>query len=441
MRKEGGFGIWTLTFLVVASMVGAGVFTTSGFTLASLRDPWLVLGAWLAGGVVALAGAYSYGRLVRLIPESGGEYAFLSRAAHPFLGFVAGWVSLLAGFSGAIAFAATTMESYLPLPEGVPKGTVAVAVVLLGAGLHGYYRSAGAVTQNLSVMVKLGLIVAFIVVAGVDWGGGDWKGQGLPAEADPAPWWLSFAQALVWISLSYSGFNAAVYVAGEAKSPAVVAKALLSGTGIVVAMYLLLNGAFVLAPASEDIAGQPDVAAVAAEAIGGPWLAGAVRGVIALALFTSVLSMMMAGPRVYAKMADDGFLPQALCLRPDRHWPPVMLQAAIAIGMILAATLQDLLEIPRADPVTLGGGLGGLLVHAGEPEKAAGRRTGAPGIVRGRDPALGGPAGRTGSLAGPRHGADGGRRRRDVPGERKGATQAQPRPLNGTGHGAGADTS
>ena len=343
IRRNSSFGIWTLTFLVVASMVGAGVFTTSGLSLASLRDPSLVLWAWLVGGLVALAGAYSYGLLVRLIPESGGEYAFLSRAAHPFLGFMAGWVSLLAGFSGAIAFAATTLESYLPFGSMLPKGTVAVTAVLLGAGLHGFYRTAGVVTQNLSVVIKLGLILVFIVIAGVDWGGGDWMGEALPVEADTAPWWLAFAQALVWISLSYSGFNAAVYVAAEAKSPGVVAKALLAGTVAVVVMYLLLNAAFVLAPAPADIAGQPDVAARAARAIGGANLEAAVRGVIVLALFTSVLSMMMAGPRVYAKMADDGFLPRQLRLRPDCHWPPVMLQAAIAIGMILVASLQDLL--------------------------------------------------------------------------------------------------
>ena len=146
-----------------------------------------------------------------------------------------------------------------------------------------------------------------------------------PAASEAGPWGLAFAEALVWISLSYSGFNAAVYVAAEAKAPKVVAKALLVGTVAVVVMYLLLNAAFVLAPPPADIAGQPDVAARAARAIGGANLETAVRGVIGLALFTSVLSMMMAGPRVYAKMAEDGFLPPQLRLHPGRHWPPVLL--------------------------------------------------------------------------------------------------------------------
>ena len=103
------FGFWTLTFLVIANMIGAGVFATSGFALHDLGSPHVVILAWAVGGVIALAGAFSYGRLVRAMPESGGEYLFLSRAAHPMLGFVAGWVSLIAGFSGAIAFAATAL--------------------------------------------------------------------------------------------------------------------------------------------------------------------------------------------------------------------------------------------------------------------------------------------------------------------------------------------
>ena len=338
-----GFGFWTLTFLVVANMIGAGVFTTSGFTLDELRSPGLVLAAWLVGGVVALAGACSYGSLVRLIPESGGEYVFLART-HPFIGFTAGWVSMLAGFSGAIALAATTLELYLPMGETVPSGTVAVFVIVLGASLHGLHRHLGATAQNLSVLLKLGLLGAFLLWAAFHWSDGNWQGAALPRSSITAPWYLAFAQSLVWISLSYAGFNAAVYVADEARSSSGVARSLLAGTGLVIVLYLLLNASFVFAPAPEEIAGYPDVAARAAEAIGGPKMAGTIRGIIVLALFTSVLSMMMAGPRVYAKMAEDGLLPSVLQLHPDRHWPPVLLQAVLAVTIILLAGLRDLLS-------------------------------------------------------------------------------------------------
>ncbi len=151
-----GFGFWTLTFLVVANMIGAGVFTTSGFTLASLGDPWIVLLAWFVGGLVALCGAFSYGILIQRMPASGGEYVFLSRAVHPFAGFMAGWISLLAGFSGAIAFAAVALESYLP--GDFPAKLPAVGVVVLGAALHGGRRWLGVGVQNTAVILKLFLI-------------------------------------------------------------------------------------------------------------------------------------------------------------------------------------------------------------------------------------------------------------------------------------------
>ncbi|MFT6181284.1 MAG: APA family basic amino acid/polyamine antiporter [Akkermansiaceae bacterium] len=332
-----GFGFWTLTFLVVANMIGAGVFTTSGFTLASLGDPWLVLLAWLIGGLIALCGAFSYGLLIQRMPSSGGEYLFLSEAVHPFAGFVAGWVSLLAGFSGAIAFAAVALESYLP--GSFPAKLPAVAVILLGAFLHGAKRWLGAGVQNTAVILKLVLLAIFLGwgASSIDWGSPSTKS--LTSDAGILP----FAQALVWISLSYSGFNAAVYVAGEATASRVVARSLVTGTTLVVILYLLLNAAFVLGAPAAEISGQADVAARAARSIGGASFETFTRVVISLALVTSVLSMMMAGPRVYGKMAEDGIIPKVFILREDRVWPAILLQTGLALILVLAGTLQDLL--------------------------------------------------------------------------------------------------
>ena len=332
------FGFWTLTFLVVANMIGAGVFTTSGFTLASLGDPWLVLLAWLMGGLIALCGAFSYGLLVRRMPVSGGEYVFLSKAMHPFVGFVAGWVSLLAGFSGAIAFAAVALESYLPgsFPAKIP----AAGVIVLGAFLHGAKRWFGAGVQNSAVILKLLLLVVFLGwgAFAIDWG----SESSRSLESDGGL--LAFAQALVWISLSYSGFNAAVYVAGEATAPRVVARALIVGTGLVVLLYLFLNAVFVLGAPAAEIAGQADVAARAAKWIGGAGFEAFTRVVISLALVTSVLSMMMAGPRVYGKMAEDGVIPKIFILRKDRVWPAVLLQMGLALMLVFAGNLMELLS-------------------------------------------------------------------------------------------------
>lgn len=335
-------GQLTLVCLVVANMIGVGVFTTSGFALAELGSPHRVMLAWLIGGLVALAGALSYAGLARRVLESGGEYVFLARLVHPLAGFVAGWVSLLAGFTGAIALAALAFEAYAAplLPEWLPPNTLAITVIALASFLHGARVEAGAVAQNTVVLLKLGLILGFIayaLFAGA--------ATGPPAPAPAMPFSVSaFAGALVWISLSYSGFNAAVYVAGEARQAAAnVPRALWLGTLLVTGIYLALNATFLYLPPYAAVVNRADVAAAAAFAIGGTALEAAIRAVIMLALLTSVFSMMMAGPRVYARMADDGLFPAFCRFEGPAPRAAIALQAGLAVAVVLITDLRGLL--------------------------------------------------------------------------------------------------
>jgi APA family basic amino acid/polyamine antiporter len=344
-------GVWSLALLVVASMIGAGVFTTSGFALADLGTPSRVLWAWAVGGCIALCGAVSYGALARHMTESGGEYLFLSRVVHPAAGFVAGWVSLLAGFTGAIAFAATAFESYvLPgetRPDWLPPGATAVGLILLCALLHGVRVRPGVVSQNVQVALKLGLLTTFLIFAAARLGDETWRGGPVLTEAGAVPGFdaLAFATTLMWISLSYSGFNAAIYIAGEAHEPArSVPRAMVVATAGVMALYLALNAVFVAAPAPEEIAGRENVATVAALAVGGDPLAEAVRWIIALALVTSVSSMILTGPRVYAKMAEDGMFVPGLRRAVASPLRAVWLQAGLAAIVVLVSNLQELLS-------------------------------------------------------------------------------------------------
>jgi amino acid transporter len=352
------YGFYTLTFLVIANMIGAGVFTTSGYSLASLGSPWIVILAWVVGGLIATAGAASYGMLSRVMPESGGEYLFLSRAAHPLLGYIAGWVSLLAGFSGAIAFAAVTLEQYLIpqelRPAWLPGGGLAIAAIILSALVHGLRPRFGALTQNVAVLLKLILLATIFTVAAYQIASTPASLNVTPSELSQhaagqeglVPWGLifAFAGSLVWISLSYSGFNAAVYVAGEVENPQhVIPRALITGTILVAVIYVLLNAIFVLGPPADQIAGQAEVAAIAAHWLGGARLEEFVRWTISLCLLTSVFSMMMAAPRVYAKMAEDGLLPGWLRFQGDSPWSATIAQAIVAIGLVLMSDLQGLL--------------------------------------------------------------------------------------------------
>jgi len=339
-------GKFALVSLVVASMIGAGVFTTSGFALADLGTPDRVMAVWLLGGLIAVLGALSYGLIARQVIESGGEYVYLARNIHPLAGFIAGWISMLAGFSGAIAFAATAFEVYLLPADGsaiVPENAVAIALVTLAAILHGFVPRWGVTTQTFIVTLKLGALVIFVAIA-------VWLNAGVPAEALPASLTTppfsttAIAATLVWVFLSYSGFNAAVYLAEETREPARdVPQAMLRGTLIVTVVYLGLNAVFIYTAPTEIVAGAPNVAYVVAGYLGDKWFSEAVRVVILLALFTSVMSMVMAGPRVYAKMADDGLLP-ATFKTDGGMQRAVLLQAVLAIAIVLVSGLRELLS-------------------------------------------------------------------------------------------------
>jgi APA family basic amino acid/polyamine antiporter len=341
-RRNPGLGQLSLVCLVVANMIGVGVFTTSGFALAELGSAHRVMLAWVVGGLIAFTGALSYAGLAQRVLESGGEYVFLARLVHPLAGFVAGWVSLLAGFTAAIAFAALAFETYAAplLPVAVPANALAIAIIALSAVLHGVRVQTGAAAQNAVVLLKLALIGAFIIYCLA-------AGLASPPPAPPPASEFSmaaFAGVLVWVSLSYSGFNAAVYVTGEAREAGrTVPRALSIGTLLVTGVYLLLNAAFLYLAPHAAVAGRADVAAAAALAIGGPWLETAIRVVIMLALTTSVFSMMMAGPRVYARMADDGFFPRAWGYRGAAPRAAIALQAVLAVAVVLISDLRGLL--------------------------------------------------------------------------------------------------
>lgn len=331
-----GIGLPSAVCLVVANMIGVGVFTTSGFALADLHTPERVLFAWTLGGAIAVLGALSYGALARRISESGGEYLFLTHTMHPVVGFLAGWVSLLAGFTAPIAAAAWGLQAYLGVAADQPW--VGTAAILLAGVLHGVWRAPGLITQNLLVALKL-LLIAGIIVFGL---------LRLPGQAPdvtpPMPGVGVFAVSLVWISFSYSGWNAAVYVAGEVRDPQRgLPRALLFGTLLVMGFYLALNTVFVYAAPVNELAGRQDIGAVAAAALGGETFAWFVRAVIAIALFTSVSGMVMAGPRVYAKMADDGVFPRIFSMRRTTPAAAVWFQVALALVALWISTLRDLL--------------------------------------------------------------------------------------------------
>lgn len=365
--------------VVAASMIGAGVYTTSGFSLGDLGSPVYVIVAWAIGGLIAICGAICYGALARQFTESGGEYLFLSRAIHPAAGMMAGWVSLLAGFTGAMAFAATTFESYfrelnIDAVHRIPAHGIALALILLAAIVHSLGLRRGTHIQNAVVVIKLVLIALFLAVAYSTLS--TWQGMtpspevGAPSEdkvAALSTWQftLVFANALTWISLSYSGFNAAVYMTSEIDQPERnVPRAMVMATVGVTILYLLLNAIFVFAPAVGEVANKPNVATLAAESIGrqiqargydwGHLISGLVRIAILTGLATSVLALMQTGPRVYQKMAADRLLPGWVIGRSPaaastasgsgHSLPAIWIQTILAMIVVCVTTLRTQLD-------------------------------------------------------------------------------------------------
>lgn len=348
-KAKQAFSLWTLVALVVGNAVGAGIYTTSGFSLTELGSrEWVVL-AWFVAGLIALTGALSYGMLVKGITESGGEYLFLSRSIHPLAGFVAGWISLLAGFPGAIAFAASAFEAYaraaIPWLAVLVDDALAVSVVLLAGLIHIVRVRVGVKVHEWVVAVMLAVLGLIIVWAAYAFASESYIVN--QANGSLVAFNLfAFANSLVWISLSYSGFNAAAYVAGEVyDARRTVPRGMVIGTLVTMLLCVLINAIMLYGSAPEAIRGQPEIAAIAAESMAGAWGRRFVELVIAISLLTSITAMVLAGPRVYAKMAEDGALPalfKATLGEPPRA--SIALQVVTALGLVLIADLRELMS-------------------------------------------------------------------------------------------------
>lgn len=341
----GKIGFWGAFSLLVSNMLGTGVFTTSGFSLGGMGDSRYVLLAWLVGGAVALAGGLSYAALGLFYRQSGGEYLVLARAIHPVAGFLAGWVSLIAGFSAPIAVAALALEAYAGMENAYWLG--ASAIVLSGV-LHGTTLRYGVGFQTAAVALKVAAILVFLAVAAMALDFSPLLGaftSGAGAFDQEFNGWGSFFTALIWISFSYTGWNAAIYVVDDLKLPERdLRKSCLWAVALVTLLYVLLNAVFLFSAPPELLSNQAEVGRVAARFLGGPRLEFFLSLIVCWAILTSISAMVLVGPRVYAKMAQDGLFPQVFAA--DRGQIPmfsVCFQVALALAAYSLAGLGELM--------------------------------------------------------------------------------------------------
>jgi APA family basic amino acid/polyamine antiporter len=379
-----GFGLGTATFVVVASMVGVGVLTTSGFTVNAVGSNQLMLILWVIGGLAALCGALTLAELAAAMPRAGGEYVILLAAYGPLAGFLSGWVTLLLGFAAPIAASASGTASYLVAPLGLEGQTrwlaeqsVGSLAILAFAVIHSAGQHHTVRAQGLITLLKISLLVLF-VVAGLAIG---WPHAVNLNDRPPitAPIAKGMTFSLVYIAYAYCGWNAAAYLAGEVENPQrKLPWALLLGTGGVMVLYLALNVVYALALPAEEVRqiaeqywiqrfaqehialptaevrqialreGAPTIqpiAQLAAERLFGSWLSKPFSIAVGLMLLSSLSAYILAGPRVAYAMAQARQFPEfAGRLSPKTRTPTIatVILSAIALTMLWTGTFQKI---------------------------------------------------------------------------------------------------
>lgn len=354
LRKVGTF---TATSIVVANMIGTGIFTTTGIMASHLPSSGWIIFCWLFGGIIALSGAICYMELSTRMPEEGGEYLYLKKLYHPLFGFLTGWTSLLVGFSAPIAASALSFSEYMfagleiqPTTGDLTdlifyKKITAIVIIIVFTLIHYLGVKIGAGTQNVLTALKILIIVGL-------------AGMGINFDVDSFTK-LSFnlsdfnngimgmGVAMMLVMFSYSGWNASAYIAGELKNPhKSLPRSLILGSLIVIVLYLLLNLFIINAVEIEKMKGVIAIVQLASINIYGPWIGDILALLIGIALLSSLSAFILIGPRVYYAMARDRLFFNFASKVHPRHRVPgrsIMIQGVIAISMVIIGTFEQLI--------------------------------------------------------------------------------------------------
>ncbi len=338
--------LFTATCIVVANMIGTGVFTSLGFQAVDIKSGFVLLLLWFIGGIFALCGALCYGELAASMPRSGGEYHFLSKIYHPVIGFLSGWVSVTVGFAAPIALAGIALGKYMSSVFPSLNSTLVAAIAIIFVSLvHLNNLKFGSSFQQLFTFLKVALIIILItsgllLVAP--------QSLSFLPNNDNIPEIFSspFAISLFYVTYSYSGWNAAVYLASEVKEPErTLPRSLLFGTLTVMALYLLLNFIFLYTTPIEKLAGQLEVGYIVAEQIFGQSGAKIMGILISLGLISSISSMVLAGPRVTQAIGED-FPLFSILAQKNRNGIPywaILFQLAIVLVLLITSTFDAVL--------------------------------------------------------------------------------------------------
>jgi basic amino acid/polyamine antiporter, APA family len=329
----------TATAIVVADMVGVGVFTSLGFQVTGITSGFALLSLWIVGGIVALCGAFCYAELAAMLPRSSGEYNFLRRIYHPAFGFVAGWLSATVGFAAPTALAAMAFGGYSrSIIPGASPLLLGLGITWLTSIVHLCGIRFGGAYHNAWTALKIVLIAVFIIA-------GFAIGDRQPISFTPGAADLTaiagapFAISLVFVLYSYSGWNAATYIVGELREPTRnLPSALLTGTAIVTVLYVGLNAVFLTTTPIAELAGQLDPAILAGKHVFGQFGGRVVGALVCLGLISSISAMTWIGPRVTMTMGEDSSLLRLFSRKSKQGVPAVAILFQLAVSNLLLLT-------------------------------------------------------------------------------------------------------
>lgn len=336
----------TATCIVVANMIGTGVFTSLGFQVIGIQSGFTLLFLWIMGGVFAVCGALAYSELGAAMPRSGGEYYYLSRIYHPVVGFLSGWVSVTVGFAAPIAASAMALGAYFSSVFPLISPLAIALFVVFGVSLiHVRNMVLGSYFQQIFTVLKVVLII-ILIGCGLIFAEPQ-NLEFLPSTTDLSSIFSSpFAISLVYVTYSYSGWNAAIYLASEVEEPEKnIPRSLIIGTLIVTGLYLLLNFIFLHSTPIDKLAGELEVGYIAANQIFGSQGAKIMGLLISFGLISSISSMVLAGPRVTQVIGEDISIFNILAKRNTNGIPfyAIFLQLFIVTVLLVTSSFEAII--------------------------------------------------------------------------------------------------
>jgi len=345
-KSQAKIGFLTASSLVIANMIGTGVFTSLGFQVAEIKSIFPLLMLWFVGGIIALCGALTYGELGAAFPRSGGEYNLLYRIYHPSLGFLAGWVSTTVGFAAPTALAAIALGKYTSsVFPGVWIDHLAATTVVIFSVVHAYSIRLGSFFQNFFTILKVILILIFILAAFTIE-----SSTSISVLPQPGDFFKlmspAFAVSLVYVSYAYTGWNAAIYIVSEIKDPVKnLPKSLFLGSLLVLILYVLLNFVFLYTVPLEVLSGQVEIGFLSGTRIFGEAGGQIMALVIALLLVSTVSAMVFIGPRIIQVMGEDFPALHMLSRKSHRGIPvnAIIFQLGVTLIFIYSSTFEQVL--------------------------------------------------------------------------------------------------